>query len=242
MRVVIKVGTSSLVSADGSCVRLSVLATVCETAMRLRAAGHKTIIVTSGAVGMGCMRMGCPRPTDLGDLQAMAAVGGMALSRLYEQAFELTGGRCAQVLLTYSTFGSKEQFRTAKVSRDSVQLLLRGRSCHRRATAFTSLAALPDRHRPRQRAFDSLLRHGVTPIVNENDVVSCEELQVSWTGAQAHRDFTRRRSGMQLARPPASRLPHSRHALHRLGVVNGSPRGPCVAPLVLPTPPSPCQR
>ncbi|KAA0163027.1 hypothetical protein FNF28_04417 [Cafeteria roenbergensis] len=142
MRVVIKVGTSSLVSADGSCVRLSVLANVCETAMRLRAAGHQTIIVTSGAVGMGCMRMGCPRPTDLGDLQAMAAVGGMALSRLYEQAFELTGGRCAQVLLTYSTFGSKEQFRTAK------------------------------------RAFDSLLRHGVTPIVNENDVVSCEELQI----------------------------------------------------------------
>jgi len=116
MRIVIKVGTSSLLNDDGSCVRLSVLANVCEAVQALRAAKHDVVLVTSGAVGMGCMRLKCPRPTELGKLQAMAAVGGMALSRLYEQAFELTGGRCAQVLLTYSTFGSKTQFSTARVS------------------------------------------------------------------------------------------------------------------------------
>ncbi|KAA0163029.1 hypothetical protein FNF28_04419 [Cafeteria roenbergensis] len=142
MRIVIKVGTSSLLNDDGSGVRLGVLAQLCETVKELRAAGHETVIVSSGAVGMGCIRMGIDRPKEIGKVQAMAAVGGMALSRLFEQAFELTGGKCAQVLLTYSNFGSKVQFRTAK------------------------------------RAIEQLMAMEITPIVNENDVVSCEEAKI----------------------------------------------------------------
>ncbi|CAE7691984.1 proB, partial [Symbiodinium sp. KB8] len=145
MRIVIKVGTSSLLNDDGSGVRLGVLAQLCETVKELRAAGHETVIVSSGAVGMGCIRMGIDRPKEIGKVQAMAAVGGMALSRLFEQAFELTGGKCAQVLLTYSNFGSKVQFRTAK------------------------------------RAIEQLMAMEITPIVNENDVVSCEEAKGAQT-------------------------------------------------------------
>ncbi len=129
MRIVIKVGTSSLLNDDGSGVRLGVLAQLCETVKELRAAGHETVIVSSGAVGMGCIRMGIDRPKEIGKVQAMAAVGGMALSRLFEQAFELTGGKCAQVLLTYSNFGSKVQFRTAKVSARRVCARARVAAC-----------------------------------------------------------------------------------------------------------------
>lgn len=119
-RVVIKVGTSSLLQPDGSGVKLVLVARLCEAVKTLRTAGHEVVIVSSGAVGMGCLKMGITsKPTDLGQLQALAAVGGMDLSKLYETVFAMTGSVCAQVLLTYSTFGSKSQLHTAKVRRAS---------------------------------------------------------------------------------------------------------------------------
>jgi glutamate 5-kinase len=119
MLIVIKIGTSSLirkvVSADGSetsCVKLSAMASFVE------------VIVTSGAVGLGCVRCGLDRrPSDMGALQAMAAVGQIALARLYDDFFTANSDLCAQVLLTYSTFGSRAQYDTAKVSGGGVMHL-----------------------------------------------------------------------------------------------------------------------
>lgn len=73
---VIKVGTSSLVRPDASSLNLSSLARICETVRDLRAEGHRVVLVSSGAVGVGAQRLGLPaRPADLAQRQALAAVG-----------------------------------------------------------------------------------------------------------------------------------------------------------------------
>ena len=72
--MVVKVGTSSLLRADGTAMALSCLATLVETVVDLRHQGRQVVLVVSGAVGMGCLRLGLRKPpTDLGKKQALAA-------------------------------------------------------------------------------------------------------------------------------------------------------------------------
>jgi hypothetical protein len=55
-------------------------------------AGHQVIVVSSGAVGVGCQRMGLTeRPTDQAKLQAVAAVGQVHLMRYYEDLLAALG-------------------------------------------------------------------------------------------------------------------------------------------------------
>lgn len=52
------------------------------------ASGHHVIIVSSGAVGVGCQRLGLEtRPTALAQKQALAAVGQVHLMRYYDDIF-----------------------------------------------------------------------------------------------------------------------------------------------------------
>ena len=63
--------------------------------------GDQVVLVTSGAVGLGCQRLGLSqRPTSVVALQAAAAVGQGHLMALYESAMGRYGSRVAQVLLT----------------------------------------------------------------------------------------------------------------------------------------------
>lgn len=55
-------------------------------------AGHYVIIVSSGAVGVGCQRLGLAnRPTKLAQKQALAAVGQVHLMRYYEDILNALG-------------------------------------------------------------------------------------------------------------------------------------------------------
>ena len=55
-------------------------------------AGHHVILVTSGAVGVGCQRMGLTsRPTQLARKQALAAVGQVHLMKYYEDFLSALG-------------------------------------------------------------------------------------------------------------------------------------------------------
>lgn len=96
--IVIKIGTSSLLSEDGLHPKLSMIARVVEAAARLREAGHSVIIVTSGAVGFGCVRMKLEsRPSSVIAKQALASIGQSALMRIYDEFFTQLGHTCAQV-------------------------------------------------------------------------------------------------------------------------------------------------
>lgn len=120
MRVVIKVGTSSLVSDHGT-IALGTLASLVETVCRLRELGHAVVLVSSGAVGCGCIRMGLSaRPSATSKRQALAAVGQMRLMRHYDDMFAAMGVCCAQVLLTYDNLNDRAQFVNARSTLDEL--------------------------------------------------------------------------------------------------------------------------
>ncbi len=102
IRLVVKIGTSSLTDITaGTGIRLSIVGALVETLTALRRQGHEIILVSSGAVGVGCARLGIKqRPTAITEKQAVAAVGQGRLIRIYDDLFSAMDQPIAQVLLT----------------------------------------------------------------------------------------------------------------------------------------------
>src|SRR5712691_12236416 len=91
-RVVVKVGSSILSSADG--MRSERMAHLARELTTLRSTGKEVVLVTSGAVSAGMSRLGMrERPRTIPAKQAAAAVGQIALMALYEEYFSVHGIR-----------------------------------------------------------------------------------------------------------------------------------------------------
>ncbi|GAA3618416.1 glutamate 5-kinase [Marihabitans asiaticum] len=100
-RIVIKVGSSSLTSADGGHLDPLRLQGVVDAAAARIAAGAQVVLVSSGAIAAGIGPLGLPsRPRDLATQQAAASVGQGALVAAYDAAFARHGRTVGQVLLT----------------------------------------------------------------------------------------------------------------------------------------------
>ncbi len=98
--IVVKVGTRVLTRPDG---RLdhNQMADLAEQINQLLEAKRQVVLISSGAVGAGMGRLGLDRrPSDLAQLQAVAAVGQSVLIEAYERLFRTHGRHVAQVLLT----------------------------------------------------------------------------------------------------------------------------------------------
>jgi glutamate 5-kinase len=101
--LVIKIGTSSLTQPETGLLALSTIAALVETLSALRQQGHRVVLVSSGAVGVGCARLGLTeRPQTIALKQAVAAVGQGRLIRIYDDLFTSLQQPIAQVLLTRS--------------------------------------------------------------------------------------------------------------------------------------------
>jgi len=99
-RVVVKVGSSSLVGPSGA-LAAERLGLVAAEVAGLRAAGAEAILVTSGAVAAGLPVLGLrPGAVTLAEKQAAAAVGQGLLMDAYREAFGPLGLEVAQLLLT----------------------------------------------------------------------------------------------------------------------------------------------
>jgi glutamate 5-kinase len=101
--IVIKLGTSSILDESTFTPRLSILSSLVETCHALRHAGHKVLLVCSGAIGMGRVKMNMGQsgpPKTLGERQALAAIGQSRLMALWDSLFSQLGIGVAQVLLT----------------------------------------------------------------------------------------------------------------------------------------------
>ena len=99
--IVVKIGTSSLTRPETGQLALSTIASLAETLCSLRRNNHKVILVSSGAVGVGCARLGLnERPKAISIKQAVAAVGQGRLMRVYDDLFTSLQQPIAQVLLT----------------------------------------------------------------------------------------------------------------------------------------------
>ncbi|MBD2260434.1 glutamate 5-kinase [Pseudanabaena sp. FACHB-2040] len=109
--LVIKIGTSSLTALDSGHLALSTLATLVETLCQLRRDGHRVVLVSSGAVGVGCRRLGLTeRPKTISMKQAVAAVGQGRLMRVYDDLFTSLNQPIAQVLLTRSDLVQRSRY------------------------------------------------------------------------------------------------------------------------------------
>lgn len=111
MRIVVKVGTSTLAHAGG---RLNIRHTeeLCKILADLKNAGHELILVSSGAIGMGMGKLSLTeRPKDIPTKQAAAAVGQCELMYTYDKLFSEYHHTVAQLLLTGSDFKNKERNR-----------------------------------------------------------------------------------------------------------------------------------
>ena len=100
MRIVVKVGTSTLAYATG---RLNIRHTeqLVEVLSDLKNEGHEVILVSSGAIGMGVGKLSLPaRPKDTSTKQACAAVGQCELMYTYDRLFNAYNHTVAQILLT----------------------------------------------------------------------------------------------------------------------------------------------
>ena len=100
MRIVIKIGTSTLAYSTG---RLNSrrVEQLCRTMSDLKNAGNEIILISSGAIGMGVGKLGLKsRPTDIPTKQAAAAVGQCELMYTYDKLFEEYNHTVAQILLT----------------------------------------------------------------------------------------------------------------------------------------------
>ena len=100
MRIVIKIGTSTLAYATGQ-LNIRRVEALCKTMSDIRNAGHELILVSSGAIGMGVGKLGLrQRPQDIPGKQAAAAVGQCELMYIYDKLFSEFHHTVAQLLIT----------------------------------------------------------------------------------------------------------------------------------------------
>jgi glutamate 5-kinase len=142
MIVVCKVGTSTL-CAGGDALSKPRMLSLVQQVVAARSAGHRVVLVSSGAVAAGRAVLG-PREYGRGlpVKQMLSAVGQASLMRQWADLFGLFGIPVGQVLLTRAELASRLGFLNA---RDTVQ---------------------------------TLLEHGVVPVVNENDTLATDEIRV----------------------------------------------------------------
>ena len=113
--IIVKIGTSSLTQTDTGNLAISAIATLAETLSYLRRRGHRVVLVSSGAVGIGCARLGLgDRPTSIVTKQAAAAVGQGRLIRVYDDLFTSQQQAIAQILLTRNDLVQRSRYLNAK--------------------------------------------------------------------------------------------------------------------------------
>ncbi len=100
MRIVIKIGTSTLAHPSGH-LNIRRVEELCRVISDIKNAGHETILVSSGAIGMGVGKLGLrQRPQDIPGKQAAAAVGQCELMYIYDKLFGEYHHTVAQLLIT----------------------------------------------------------------------------------------------------------------------------------------------
>mmetsp|Transcript_21740 Transcript_21740/g.51570 ORF Transcript_21740/g.51570 Transcript_21740/m.51570 type:complete len:327 (-) Transcript_21740:74-1054(-) len=165
-RVVIKVGTPVVTHADGG-IAIGRISAIVEQIVQLVKKGKEVVLVTSGAIGHGILRLqgqamlssslrshlsGEAVSTEYIDLKAAAAVGQSGLMYMYDMLFREYNMTCAQILVTEEDWSD--------------------------VSALSQL-----RHTTAE-----LLSIGAIPIVNENDAISMRTLPVIGSGNRVEWD------------------------------------------------------
>ncbi|KAL1411892.1 Glutamate 5-kinase [Vanrija albida] len=116
MTIVIKLGTSSIVEpAPPFLPRLPLLSSIVETVVTLKKQGHRVVLVSSGAIGVGLRTMRLKeRGKGLSQKQALAAIGQGRLIALWDNLFAHLDQPIAQILLTRMDIGDRTRYINAQ--------------------------------------------------------------------------------------------------------------------------------
>ncbi len=110
MRVVVKIGTSTLAHESGL-LNIRRVEELCTVLSDLKNSGHEVILVSSGAIGMGVGKLSLKeRPQDIPTKQAAAAVGQCELMYTYDRLFQTYNHTVAQILLTGEDLRHEERY------------------------------------------------------------------------------------------------------------------------------------
>ncbi|GAA6006310.1 hypothetical protein JCM10207_000601 [Rhodosporidiobolus poonsookiae] len=119
LTVVIKLGSSSILHPEPPYFpQIATLSALAETCVSLRSLGHRVVIVSSGAIGMGMHRMDLPampggKKRPIGEKQALAAIGQGRLIALWDQIFSALKQPVAQILLTRNDIADRSRYLNA---------------------------------------------------------------------------------------------------------------------------------
>ena len=103
-RIVIKIGSSSLMHKDTGRLNLRKIEKLVRTLVDLKNSGKDVILVSSGAIAVGRTAIGLhERPDELPVKQACAAIGQAKLMMVYQKIFAEYSAIAAQVLMTKTT-------------------------------------------------------------------------------------------------------------------------------------------
>ena len=109
MRIVVKIGTSTLAHPTGH-LNIRRVEELCKILSDIKNAGHEVILVSSGAIGMGVGKLGLrQRPKDIPSKQAAAAVGQCELMYTYDKLFSEYHHTVAQLLITGEDIASEKR-------------------------------------------------------------------------------------------------------------------------------------
>ena len=113
-RWVIKIG-SALLTNDGAGLDRSIIDGWVEQIAALLADGKEVVLVSSGAIAEGVVRLGWKtRPNSIHELQAAASVGQMGLIQAYESSFKRFDHHTAQILLDHDDMASRQRYLNAR--------------------------------------------------------------------------------------------------------------------------------
>ena len=122
-RFVVKVG-SSLVTNQGRGLDRVALARWAAQIAQLRKMNREVVLVSSGAIAEGVLRLGwSKRPHAVNELQAAAAVGQMGLVQAYESCFREHGLISSQILLTHDDLANRKRYLNARSALRTLMLL-----------------------------------------------------------------------------------------------------------------------
>lgn len=107
MRIVVKVGTSTLTHETGR-INIRRIENLCKVLSDIKNAGHELILVSSGAIGLGVGKLNLKqKPNDMPTKQAAAAIGQCELMYLYDKKFLEYNHIVAQILITGMDFDNE---------------------------------------------------------------------------------------------------------------------------------------
>src|SRR5215472_8330121 len=114
-RIVVKVGSSLLIDSEAGEVRSSWLAALADDIAKLHGEGRDVLIVSSGSIALGRSKLKLPRgPLKLEESQGAAAVGQIALARIWSEVLGAHGIGAGQILVTLQDTEERRRYLNAR--------------------------------------------------------------------------------------------------------------------------------